>query len=170
MVFFGVAPLPQEMRLPTLCPMLPQPLGGHVFCSLALGGPPPNPHLLGRLLGSQGPPPLTSLPGVYVSKAESWLNRHWPDPDSDVSPSVQLRRLRGGSLAKATRVMRPRLDSGLPDPKAGFFPLLLDFLGWPVYPPLSSRRGLCVMLWSGCNPPNSSTYPSTIHPPLLSHS
>lgn len=76
-----------------------------------------------------------------------------------------MRRLRGGSLAKATRVMRPQLDSGLPDPKAGLSPLLLDFVGWPVCLPLSPRRGLCIMLQSGCHPPHSSTYPSTIHPP-----
>ena len=173
--FWGSHPSPRKCACPHSAPCCHNPSGDmssvQTKCrwSLALGGAPPNPHLLGHFLGSQGPPPLTSLPGVYVSKAESWLNRRWPDPDSDVGPSVQLRRLRGGSLAKATQVMRPRLDSGLPDPKAGLSPLLLDFMGWPVYPPLSSRRGLCVMLWSGCHPPNSSTYPSAIHPPPLSH-
>lgn len=136
--------------------------------SLALGGLPLNPHLLGCLLESQGPLSLTPLPGVYVSKAESWLNRRWPDPDSEVGPSVQLRRLRGGSLAKATRMMRPQLDSGLPDPKAGLSPLLLNFVGWPVCPPLSPRRGLCIMLQSGCHlpPTHPPTHPPSTHLPL----
>lgn len=127
---------------------------------MVLGSRRTSPKAPGCLLGSQGPPPITSLPGVYVSEAESWLNRLWPDPDYDVSPRVQLRRLRGGSLAKATPVMRPRLDSGLPDPKAGLSPLLLDLMGWPV-----STTPTAMSSGQDVTAPHSSTYPCTVHPP-----
>ena len=169
-LFGGRTPPPRKCACPCSAPCCHNPSGDmssvQTKCrwSLALGGAPPNPHLLGHFLGSQGPPPLTSLPGVYVNKAESWLNRRWPDPDSDVGPSVQLRRLRGGSLAKATQVMRPRLDSGLPDPKAGLSPLLTQLHGLACVPTTELQEGALCHALVRMSPPQLIHLPIR-HPP-----